>query len=220
MTMETGDLEKIYQRRFRQDIGFRKKMWQILCQDFFQRYIPEDTVVLEIAAGYCEFINTIKAKRKIALDLNPEVATFANKGVEVIIAQSTNMSAIKDEFCDIIFASNFFEHLSKADITQTIKEAYRILKKNGKFLILQPNIRFCYKDYWNFFDHVTPLDDLSVIEVLEIEGFKVIESRPKFLPFAVKSKLPKVPFLIRLYLRIPLLQYLFGKQAFICAQKI
>lgn len=218
--METSDLEKIYQRRFAQDTDFRKKMWRILCHDFFQKYISENAVVLEIAAGYCEFINAIKAQRKIALDLNPDVAKFANKDVEVIISPSTTMSIVKDEFCDVIFASNFFEHLSKADIKQTIKEAYRVLKKKGKFLILQPNIRFCYKDYWIFFDHITPLDDLSLTEVLEINGFRVIESRSKFLPYTTKSKLPKALFLIKLYLKIPILQYILGKQAFICAQKI
>lgn len=220
MNVETGDLEKIYQRRFRYGMDFRKKMWQILCHDFFQKYIPADAVVLEIGAGYCEFINSVKAGHKIAVDLNSDAAKFANKDIEVIISESVNMGVIGDESCDIVLASNFFEHLSKPDIKQTIKEACRILKRNGKFLILQPNIRFCYKDYWNFFDHITPLDDLSLREILEIDGFEVIESRPKFLPYAVKSRLPKAFFLIRLYLRIPFLQYVFGKQAFVCARKI
>ena len=31
---------------------------------FFQKYIPEEETVLEIGAGYCEFINNIKAKKK------------------------------------------------------------------------------------------------------------------------------------------------------------
>lgn len=220
MNAETGDLEKIYQRRFRYGMDFRKKMWQILCHDFFQKYIPADAVVLEIGAGYCEFINSVKAGHKIAVDLNSDAAKFADKDIEVIISESVNMGVIGDESCDIVLASNFFEHLSKPDIKRTIKEACRILKRNGKFLILQPNIRFCYKDYWNFFDHITPLDDLSLREILEIDGFEVIESRPKFLPYAVKSRLPKAFFLIRLYLRIPFLQYVFGKQAFVCARKI
>lgn len=217
--MDRIDLEKIYQRRFGTDIEFRKRMWQVLCKDFFQKYIPKDAVVLEVAAGYCEFINNIVAKKKIALDLNPDIKKFAAKDVEITLSSSTDMSQIKDNSCDIAFISNFFEHLTKDDISKTIKEIYRVLKKEGKALILQPNIRFCYKDYWNFFDHITPLDDQSLAEALETNGFKVIESRAKFLPYTTKSKLPKVIFLIKLYLKLPVMHYIFGKQAFICVQK-
>jgi len=82
-------------------------------------------------------------------------------------------------------------------------------------MILQPNIRFCFKDYWMFFDHITPLDDRSLSEVLEINGFKVVECRPKFLPYTMKSKLPNSILLLKMYLKFPLIHRIFGKQAFI-----
>lgn len=215
-----ADLKAMYKRRFSDEVKFRNRMWRILCKDFFQGYIPNDAIVLELAAGYCEFINNISAKRKIALDLNPDIKNFTNKEVEAIESSSTNMRQIKDASCDIVFTSNFFEHLSKDDILITVREVYRVLKVGGKFLILQPNIRYCYKDYWNFFDHITPLDEKSISEVLEINGFNVVESRAKFLPYSTKSKLPKSMFLIRLYLKIPLAHKIFGKQAFIVGQKV
>lgn len=214
-----GDLETIYKRRFRGEVEFRNKMWQILCNDFFQKYIPKDSTVLEIAAGYCEFINNISAKRKIAVDLNPDIKNYAKEEVETIESSSTNMRQIKDSSCEIVFISNFFEHLSKDDILMTLRETYRVLKTGGKILILQPNIRFCYKDYWNFFDHICPIDDKSLTEALEINKFKVIKSIPKFLPYSTKSKFPKATFLIKMYLKLPILYQIFGKQAFICAQK-
>jgi len=212
-------LDKMYQRRFSADIEFRKKMWSVLCKDFFQKYIPKEAVILEVAAGYCEFINNIVGKRKIALDLNPDVKKFASGDVEVVLADSINMLKVTDSSCDVVFISNFFEHLNKEDIVKTIKEVHRVLRINGKVLILQPNIRFCYKEYWNFFDHISPLDDKSLSEVLELNGLKVIECKPKFLPYTTKSRFPKAIFLIKLYLRIPILQNMLGKQAFICAQK-
>lgn len=217
--METFDLQKIYQRRFGKDLEFRRKMWKALCEGYFQRYIPKDAVVLEIAAGYCEFINNITAKRKLALDLNIAIKDFAGSDVEIILSSSTDMGQIKDGACDIIFTSNFFEHLAKEDISKTIRQARRVLKPDGKFLILQPNIRFCAKDYWNFFDHISPLDDRSLSECLQTNGFQVVECKPKFLPYSTKSRFPKSVFLINLYLKFPLLQAFFGKQAFICAKK-
>jgi SAM-dependent methyltransferase len=214
------DLEQMYHRRFGGDIEFRKEMYQVLCSEFFQKYIPKDAVVLDVAAGYCEFINNISAKKKIAVDLNKDVKKFAASDVEVILSNATDMKKIENDSVDVAFTSNFFEHLTKEDITKTIKEVNRILKKDGRFLILQPNIRYCYKDYWMFFDHITPLDDRSLTEVLEINGFRVVESIPKFLPYTTKSGLPKSIFLLKLYLKLSVVQKMFGKQAFLYSRKI
>ena len=215
-----NDLKQIYHRRLGKDIEFRKEMYHVLCSEFFQKYIPENAVVLDIAAGYCEFINNIKAKKRIALDLNPDVKQFAGKDVKVVISSSTDMEQIESGTVDVAFTGNFFEHLSKDDIVKTIKEVCRVLRKDGKFLILQPNIRYCYKDYWMFFDHLTPLDDRSLSEVLEVNSFKVVECRPKFLPYTTKNKLPKSVFLLKVYLKIPIIQKIIGRQTFICAKKI
>lgn len=218
--MTMNDLERTYHRRFGKDIEFRNKMYHVLCSEFFQEYIPEDTVVLDVAAGYCEFINNIKAKKKIALDLNPDVKQFAENDVEVIISSSTDMKQIDSQTVDVAFTSNLFEHLCKDNIVKTIKEVYRVLRKDGRFLVLQPNIRYCYRDYWMFFDHITPLDDRSLTEVLEINGFEVVECRPRFLPYTTRSKPPKSAFLLKIYLKIPIIQRIVGRQAFVYARKL
>ncbi|HEV3485742.1 MAG TPA: hypothetical protein VG106_10065 [Vicinamibacterales bacterium] len=83
--------------------------------------------------------------------------------------------------------------------------------------ILQPNIRFCYRDYWMFFDHITPLDDRSLSEALRLAGFEPGEIIERFLPFTTKSSLPKSLTLLRIYLKIPLLWRLFGAQSFFTA---
>ena len=123
--------QKMYRRRFGKDVKFRQKMYQVLCADFFQKYIPEDATVLEIGAGYCELINNIRAMKKIALDLNPDIKKFAGDDVEAVIASSTDMKLIKNESIDVVFANNFFEHLSKEDIVKTIREVNRVLKEGG-----------------------------------------------------------------------------------------
>ena len=215
------DLQKLYQLRFGKYIEFRKKMWRVLCEDFFQKYIPQDAVILEVGAGFCEFINNIQGKKKIALDLNPDVKKFAADGVGVILSSCEKMQDLKDDSCDVVFVSNLFEHLTKEAIINTFNEIRRVLKRGGRLLILQPNIRFCYKNYWNFFDHITPLDDRSLAEVLEIHDFRIIKSYPRLLPFTmIKSRVPKSIWLIRIYLKIPILYSIFGGQAFICAQKV
>jgi ubiquinone/menaquinone biosynthesis C-methylase UbiE len=209
----------IYRRRFDPDIEFRKGMYTILCENFFQKYSPKKSSILEIGAGYCEFINTIPAKKKIALDVNPDAHLYAKDDVQIITGESTHMEKIEDESVDRVFANNFFEHLTKSDIIQILHEVHRVLKPEGELLILQPNIRYCTNDYWMFFDHITSLDDRSVTEALEISGFSVKECIPKFLPYTTKSRLPKSLLGLRMYLKFPLLWKLFGAKAFIRAKK-
>jgi len=60
-------LKKLYHRRLGKDVDFRKRMYEVLCSDFFQKYVPPSSVVLDVGAGYCEFINSIKARKKSLL---------------------------------------------------------------------------------------------------------------------------------------------------------
>lgn len=212
------DLAGMYERRFTGEDRFRNAMWQVLCRRFFQKYIDTRATVLEVGAGHCEFINHIAAARRIAVDISSDTARHAAAGVEVVHAPSTDLSVLSDGSVDVAFASNFFEHLTRDEILTTLRELRRVLVPNGRLLILQPNIRYCYRDYWMFFDHITPLDDRSLVEALEISGFAAETVIRRFLPFTTKSRLPKSVALLRIYLRFPLLWRLFGAQSFIAAR--
>ena len=76
------------------------------------------------------------------------------------------------------------------------------------------------KDYWMFFDHVSPLDDRSLVEVLEITGFVIKECIPRFLPYTMKSRLPKSLIFLKIYLMLPVLWKIFGQQTFLMAEKV
>ena len=214
----TVDVEAIYKRRFTPDLASRQQMWRVLCKGFFQRFVPDTATVLEVGAGYCEFINTIRAGAKIAVDLNPDTRHYANPDIRVVETTSTDLSAIESGTIDVAFASNFFEHLTRGDILDTMREVARVLRPGGRFLILQPNIRFCARDFWMFFDHITPLDQYSLAEALEMSGFRVTKTIVRFLPFTTKSRLPKGAWLVRLYLRVPLAWRLLGQQSFVVAE--
>jgi SAM-dependent methyltransferase len=219
MALENVSAEEIYKRRFNEDIEFRGKMWKVLCSEYFQRFVPPDAVVMEVAAGYCEFINNIRAGSKIAVDINTDTRARAASDVRVVITPSTDLAAIDSDSVDVIFISNFFEHITRAEIADTVRECHRCLRPGGRLLVLQPNIRYVSRDYWMFFDHITPIDDRALCELLEIVGFTMRKVLPRFLPYTTKSRLPKSLLLIRIYLKIPLLYRLFGGQAFVVAEK-
>jgi len=214
-------LRNIYQNRFKNKLTDKNRIWKILCQDFFQKFIDrQNDTVLDLAAGYGEFLNNIQAKRKIAVDLNEDIKKFVNDDVEVIISDCKRIEGIENNSIEKIFISNFLEHLNNtSEVIQVFQECYRLLKPGGKVLILQPNIYYVKEKYWFFIDHKTPLTHESLQEALEISDFEIEYLKKKFLPYSTKSSMPQSDFFIKTYLKFPILHQIFGKQSFIIGQK-
>ncbi len=215
------ELDKLYHQRFPDSaLAQKHAIWKVLCSGYFSRFVkPTDTVV-DIGAGYCEFINNIVAASKIAVDLNPDVSKFAGDGVRVINESCTAIQQLPTSSVDVVFMSNFLEHLpTKELVLETFREAYRILRTGGRIIVLQPNIRFLPGEYWDFFDHHTALTDRSLVEGLTLAGLTPTHVIPRFLPYTTKSRLPQAPWLVALYLKFPLAWRLLGKQALVVADK-
>ncbi|MDH5457407.1 MAG: class I SAM-dependent methyltransferase [Nitrospinota bacterium] len=215
------NLDLLYQGRFSEkEVVDKSRIWEVLCKHFFQVYVSPNDTVLDLGAGYCDFINNIQCREKLAVDLNDDTPSLAHSNVTVQQASSTDLSFLADQSIDVVFTSNFLEHLrTKEEALQTFNEVHRVLKKGGLFLILQPNIRHVGFEYWDFFDHHIALTDKSLIEGLLIKEFKIKRVISKFLPFTTKSKIPQHPFLVWLYLKIPLVWRIMGKQSFLVAEK-
>jgi SAM-dependent methyltransferase len=215
------DLDALYGERFdRREAAAKARVWDTLCRHFFQRYVRGDDAVVDLGAGMCEFINTIRCGRKIAVDPSPAVRRFAGPDVEVLQTVSTDLGALADGSVDVVFASNFFEHLPDTDaFLTTLREARRVLRPGGSILILQPNIAAVGGRFWDFLDHSLPLTERTVTEALAVTGFEIREVRARFLPYTTKSRLPKHPLLVRLYLAIRPAHRLLGGQAWIVGRR-
>jgi len=213
------DLPQLYRTRFSQQDRTRKyALWKVLCEQFLQRYVRPSDVVVDLGAGYGEFINHIHCARKYAVDLNDETEHAVGPDVTFLKRRASQLSEIPTGSVDVVFTSNFFEHMtSKDELLATLREAKRLLRPGGQIVILQPNIKYAYREYWDFLDHHIALSHESMGEALELTGFTVRECRPRFMPFSTKSSLPQSPLLVSIYLRITPLQWLLGKQMFLVA---
>jgi SAM-dependent methyltransferase len=212
--------QAVYTRRFAGIEKLRLKVWQILTRHYFHRWVKPADTVMDVGAGYCEFINSIRAAHKYALDSNPATADKAAPDITVLSQEATKPWPLPSESINVVFSSNFFEHLpTKEDFAHCLAEAHRVLRPQGLLIALGPNIRFCFDVYWDFVDHHLPLSDRSMVEALEIAGFQMELVIPRFLPYTMSDGVPHPAFLVRLYLRLPLAQRLWGKQFLVVARK-
>ena len=194
----------------------RDVLWQTLWSAYFSRLVRADDTVLDLGAGYGNFINSVVASRRIALDSWPGFAAQLAPGVEAIHADVTDLSAIADGSIDFALASNLFEHLTRDDLAIVLAQLRRKLSTRGSLTILQPNYRYASAEYFDDYTHVTAWSHVSLADFLVAHGFAVVDLQPRFLPLTVKSKMPVWPMLIRLYLRSPVRP--LGKQMLIRAR--
>ncbi len=213
---------ELYRQRFATaDQERRAALWEVLCRVVLQRYVePTDTVV-DVGAGFCEFINTVRCAHKVAIDENPAVREHAAEGVNVIVGDvHAVLGNVADATANVVFCSNFFEHLrDKHAVLNILGEIRRILVPRGRLIAIQPNIRYAYKEYWDFFDHHVALSHASFSEALQLSGYCIEHLKPRLLPYTTKSRLPQTTWLLRLYLSLPPLQWLLGKQMLVVARK-
>lgn len=215
-----GELERVYELRFRQVQEYRNDVWKILVEDFVQPMIPPGSHILDIGCGWGEFINHARADVKFGMDLNSETRGRLAPDVRFLEQDCSNEWPLPNDSLDFVFTSNFFEHLgSKDDLRNTLRQAHRCLKPGGKLVCIGPNIRYLAGAYWDFWDHYLPLTEKSLQEVLELLAFDVERATAKFLPYHMVRRRPVPLPLVRLYLKWPWFWPIFGKQFLVVGTK-
>lgn len=194
----------------------RRSVWNVIAE-YLARYIPHEGAVLDLGSGYCDFINSVRARQKWAVDLYLDPAEFAKEGVTPLRADVTDLSAIPDGALDAVFASNLLEHLTDDKLALTLSGVKAKLRAGGRFIAIQPNYTYCHRNYFDDYTHVRVFSHVSLADFLESQGFAVERVTPRFLPFSMKSRLPKWPFLVWLYLRSPWRP--FAKQMLVVARR-
>lgn len=211
-------IDAIYQDRFASRTGLEKRdrVWRVLCRSYFDALIGPGKSVLDIGCGYGEFINNVTAAKRFAVDTNPDTPAHLNADVRFSLSTET----LPNEEIDVVFASNFIEHLpDKQACNAMFAEVRRVLRPRGRFIVMGPNIRFAYREYWDWFDHYLPLSDRSLCEGLRQAGFGIVSNTPRFLPVTMEGNRPTADWMIRAYLALPLIWHVMGKQFLVVAER-
>jgi SAM-dependent methyltransferase len=211
-------LQDEYNRRFGDREEYRDAVWKVLCADFFSRYIPHSAAVLDLGAGWGEFSRNVIAREKYAIDLNPETGHRVAGFARFFQQDCSRPWPLPDAALDVVFTSNFLEHLAtKEAIEDTLAECRRCLKPGGVIICLGPNVRYVPGAYWDFWDHHIPITEASMAEALELQGFVVRKKVARFLPYTMSGNRKTPLAFVKAYVSLPILWPLFGKQFLVVA---
>ena len=214
------NLAQIYEKRFSGHEIYRNRVWQILTKEFFLKWIKDSDHILDLGCGYGEFINHATCKVRHAIDLNPKTKSLLDQKIIFHEQDCSKPWKIDPNSLDLVFTSNFFEHLPNKDsLDRTMCEIKNALKPQGRLISMGPNISVLKGKYWDFWDHHVALSDQSLCELLQIHDFTIEQSESKFLPYNMVRVKERPLFMVSLYLRFPILWKLFGKQFLIIAKK-
>ena len=192
--------DRYLETRYTPDPG-RRRVWQAIVE-YLQPHVPPGGSVLDLGAGYCDFVNQIRASRRYALDRSADFGRFCADGVQFLHSEVVPIG-LPDNSLDAVFASNLLEHLDDGQLARLSVELRRVLRPSGTLILVQPNIHYCYREYWDDYTHVKALSHVSLADLVASWDFEILEVQPRFLPFSFKSRLPKSYWLTKLYLALP-----------------
>jgi len=164
----------------------RDAIWEIITE-YLQKFIPDSSVILELGAGYCSFINHVHAREKHALDRSDVICRYATKDVRTHVCDCTRLERFDTDTFDTVFSSFLFEHLTRSNLNRVMSHLRRILKPGGVLITLLPNFKYIARHYFDDYTHIQIFSHLSFADYLTASGFNVIEVQGRFLPYSFKS---------------------------------
>ncbi|MCB9830993.1 MAG: class I SAM-dependent methyltransferase [Planctomycetes bacterium] len=187
----------------------RAPVWREVARWIQKKYVPDGARVLDLGAGYCDFINAIdNASERHAVDIFERLSEYAGEGVKPTVANCTDLSFLANDSLDVVFASNLFEHLTHDELLVCIDEVRRVLRPKGRLILMQPNFKYCYKTYFDDYTHLQIFTHMGLYDLLEMAGMRVSACHPKFMPVNMKStlklNLPCLGLIVRAYLHSPI----------------
>jgi cyclopropane fatty-acyl-phospholipid synthase-like methyltransferase len=161
--------------------------------------------VLELGAGYCDWINNVAANRRVAVDLWPELPRWTAPGVQPIVLDlATDFDTLDTGTFDAVLASNLFEHFAPDTVPLIVGGVARLLRPGGRLLVVQPNFRYAWRSYFDDYTHRSVFTDVSLPALLRAHQFTIDEVQPRFMPYSMRgSRLPIRRWLVDAYLRSP-----------------
>lgn len=179
-------------------------VWRLVAADI-QRRLPEPAArVLDLGAGYGDFVNGVGAQEKWAVDQWQGFTKHLVPGVRGVVSDIRALPAeVPQKHFDLCFMSNVMEHFTVEDGEKILQGVERSLRPGGYLVLLQPNFTYCSKHYFDDYTHKTIYTAEGMGNFLRDHGYDLVSVYPRYLPFSFKSRLPRPLWAVWFYLRSP-----------------
>ena len=182
----------------------RARVWQVLAR-YLAPHIGRDAHVVELGAGYCDWINNVQAARRVAVDMWPDLPAHTAPGVEPLVLDISNgLRSLGDAAFDVVLASNLLEHFAPDTAADVVRDVARLLRPGGRFILIQPNFRYAWRRYFDDYTHRSIFTDVSLPALLRAHGFQIVDVKPRFIPYSMQGvRIPIAGWLVKAYLMSP-----------------
>lgn len=150
----------------------------------FLDYLDDKKRILDLGCGYGRDskIFSDKGLEVTGADLSTKMIDRARQKFSSIIFQVMDVRDLKfdDESLDGIWANSVYFHISKTDFIKSLKEAYRVLKKDGVFYlsmklgegeVLEKDERYNgVEKFWSFYSQS------ELEKMLTKDNFEILDS--------------------------------------------
>lgn len=130
--------------------------------------------ILDIGCGTGKNIEELQKIGDVyGLDNSKEALSFCKKRrLKKLILGTAEKTSLKKNFFDVITLLDVLEH---TDDSKVLKEAYRILKKDGLIIITVPAFGWLWSNWDVVLHHRRRYFAKSLIEILKKENFQIIK---------------------------------------------
>ena len=172
-----------------------------------KKLIEPGTRLLDLGSGNGSFYEYCLSKKIICDKLD---GAFDNINFE------DSKLNLKQDTYDFVYINSVIEHLN--DPKNILIEIKKVLKVGGVLIIITPNFKYAYKNFYDDPTHLRAYSHVSIYKLLQIFEFKNIE----ILPFLINKpnffwKVPfkfflagMIPFKNHTYKKLPIPNFLRG----------
>jgi len=149
---------------------------------FFDSFLKDSERILDLGCSTGRVIS-LSPERIEGVDIDKKALEIAkSKGYNVKYADIKKKLPFKNSSFDVVYCSQVIEHLEKP--LNLMKEINRILKKDGKAVLVTPDYLIASKNkkinFWDDYSHKTPFTRKSLKRLAYDAGF--IKSRVYHFP--------------------------------------
>ncbi len=156
-------------RHYKQHYKADDKFDEIYYKIFFS-----DGKILDIGCSTGNFL--VQCKDGVGIDCDKEQLKIAKqRGLKVFYHDCNKKLPFHNNSFDGVNCRHVIEHLEHKNILPFMKEIKRILKPNGKLILMTPDVKRVKGEFWHDYTHKHPFNKKSLYKACFDAGFSKID---------------------------------------------